>query len=242
MPHGGPDWGTSGKISTVHTIEDLGELAARLGSIVTFDRRGNVIWYDDFESGVHQWIPVLTAGRGSVEWDGNYSLKGGFSAKLTTGNVAGDKITVERWLTTPVLSRIGYELSFKLPVFLDFLHFLIDVYDGTYNHIIQFNWIKATMTWQYWGPDFAYHNLTPIMALSTANDIFHTVKVAADLTTGYYVRLIVNNTVYDLSGKQYRRVGAGFEPHLGLCYDITNDRAAKASSHLDDVIFTQNEP
>jgi len=242
MPHGGPDWSTGGQISTVHTVEDLGELAARLGSIVTHDRRGNITWYDDFESGVHQWVVDKTAGRGSVKWDATLSLRGGFSAKLTTGAIDGDRIMMDKWLTTPVISRLGYELSFDIPLYLDFIHFAIDVYDGEYENVIQFNWIEATKTWQYYGPDTNYHDLSPTMTLATANDIFHTVKVVADLTTGYYVRLIVNSYVYDLTDKQYRKRASGFGPYLGLYYDITNDRATECSGYLDNAILTQNEP
>ena len=55
MGHGYPDYGTQGPVSTVHSIQDLGELAVRLGSIVTFDRRGNVLWLDGFDSGIGAW-------------------------------------------------------------------------------------------------------------------------------------------------------------------------------------------
>jgi len=52
MPRGHPDYGQAGPTSLIATVPDLGELAARLGSNNTWDRRGFILWYDDFEASV----------------------------------------------------------------------------------------------------------------------------------------------------------------------------------------------
>jgi len=52
MAHGTPDWGVTASKKTIYSLHDMGELAVRLGSIVSFDRRGDVIFSDSFQNGL----------------------------------------------------------------------------------------------------------------------------------------------------------------------------------------------
>lgn len=58
MPRGMPDWGEYSPQEVVSKLLDNAELAARLGSPVLFDRRGTVIFMDDFNCGVNHWDTV----------------------------------------------------------------------------------------------------------------------------------------------------------------------------------------
>ncbi|GAI06639.1 unnamed protein product, partial [marine sediment metagenome] len=44
MIHGHADYGAGAPGKTIYSMLDVGELAARLGSPVTSDRAGNVMW------------------------------------------------------------------------------------------------------------------------------------------------------------------------------------------------------
>ena len=55
MARSGPDWGLRGGKATVFPLTDMAELAARLRSIDVYDRAGDVIALDDFQSGIDQW-------------------------------------------------------------------------------------------------------------------------------------------------------------------------------------------
>jgi len=82
VAHGAPDWWGTEQTSTVHLVQDVGELAARLGSIVTFDRRGNVIWLTSFEDG----LQGTSFGVDHVDSKGtlstNRALGGAYSIRL----------------------------------------------------------------------------------------------------------------------------------------------------------------
>ncbi|GAI16225.1 unnamed protein product, partial [marine sediment metagenome] len=111
MTHGGPDWGTPGPLKTIYTLEDMAELVARLGSIVTFDRRGNIIWLDDFEGTLGKW-GIETEGAGySAQLSAEAARSGGFSAKLISPDDEEDRIGLKRWFPLPVESNIGFEFS-----------------------------------------------------------------------------------------------------------------------------------
>ncbi|GAI56753.1 unnamed protein product, partial [marine sediment metagenome] len=80
MAHGQPDFGMYQIAKTIYRLADMGELAVRLGSIVTHDRRGDVIWMDNFDSGIAKWYQFASDDDGLVEWSAERSRSGGFSA------------------------------------------------------------------------------------------------------------------------------------------------------------------
>jgi len=241
MPHGGPDWSTGGQISTVHTVEDLGELAARLGSIVTFDRRGNVIWMDDFESGIEKWMPVEGDAGAALVWSSEHARNGGFSAKLSTDDDTDDDAVMLTALPYPVLSRIGYEFSFLRDNYLKTLRLRIELSTDVETLYAEIEWTAATGIWLY-VDDTGFYNLTPPTEFPIEYSIFNTVKLVADYVKKEYVRLIVNNTVFDLSGKTLWSGLPLTDPSIIMNIIIVTSSNDVATLYTDDVIITQNEP
>jgi hypothetical protein len=240
MPHAGPDWGTYAPVSTIYSLQDLGELAARLGSIDTFDRRGNVIYIENFESGLGLWGISGTTPGYSGRWCPDFHRSGGFCVELNTAAAAGAAVDIEGYLPYPSKSRLGIELHFNHTARVAKAEFLIEVYDGVnlYEAYIQL----VGSTWQYWGDDHAWHNLSPTTDLMT-NQIFHAFKLVFDLTTGKFVRLIVDTTIFDLSTHNIYKTGSSNAPCIYFIYEITSSIFAQAAyAWLDDLILTQNEP
>lgn len=243
MPSGQPDFGLYAPTETIVGLSDLGELAARLGSPVTFDRRGNIIWMDDFESGIEKWYVDSAAGGENLLWVPTYSKSGGFCAKAITDAHADDDIRVTVALPYPALSRIGFEYSFRLGSNIKEIHIINQLYNGTNLIVGLLRWTAATKTWAYLD-DSGYHDLTPTIDFrSTAPIPFNTLKLVCDFTTRMYVRLIANNTTYDLSSNTLRvGPGAGIPPHLSERVAIYTNANASADIYIDDAIVTQNEP
>lgn len=223
-----------------YAMADLGELAARLGSIVTFDRRGNVIWTDDFQSGVNKWW-LEGASTSTFTWSSRTSNGNGFCGELATNaNLYGDAdIYVSR--PFPVLSKMGFEFSFCLDQYLLELYLDVTLYDGTnyYNGVVK--WINASDKCQCGGND-----LSPTIDLMESSSSLHdfywnTIKLVIDFTTKKYVRLIVNDVTYDLtsysltsSSSSYRMVNV----HISIMNNSTNITIL----YLGNMIITQNEP
>lgn len=242
MVHGGPDFGIYHPKSTVISIEDLGELAVRLGSIVNFDRKGDVLWLDDFEDGIDKWVKVLTAGRGSVEWSAAHSHNKGFSALLTSGATDGDVIGLLKYLPIPVFTKIGFEVSFTIDANIKFIDFIFYIALQDDRHYARIRHIVATNTWRYYDWEGEYQDLSPTVRLYKRDEFFHTVKFVFDLTTQYYSHLKVNDTIFDLSSYKYRRTGGNGSFECSFYIRVENNAAVKATSHIDNAIITQNEP
>ncbi|GAJ22875.1 unnamed protein product, partial [marine sediment metagenome] len=119
MPRGQPDYGGHAAKEITGSLSDMAELATRLGSIVTFDRRGDVAFLDDYESGIEKWVESHAEGTewGTVGLSARAAESGSFSTKLVTkGTVDGYAqviYTLPYW--NPINGRLGVEIKFTLP-------------------------------------------------------------------------------------------------------------------------------
>ncbi len=112
MTHTLPDYTTKYKMTNIFSNIDTAELAVRLGSGVIYDRRGNVVDYDDFEHGSLKWDNDFTAHAGTVAVSTDTARSGGKSLKIVTANAVADRMNIYRYVTPTFNTNIGMELSF----------------------------------------------------------------------------------------------------------------------------------
>lgn len=243
MAHGGKDWSTGGQVGTVHTIEDLGELAARLKSIDTFDRRGNVILLDDFESGIEGWeVDGNPAGWTGV-WTAERHRNGGFSLKLTTKPEDEAWVEAFKGYPYPTPSRLGFEFNFIYGLYSESIEFFHDIYDGSNYYRAYVRFIPNTKRWQYLASDgVTWTNLDPAYDIIQLERMFHTVKLVVDMTTGKYSHLIVNDHTFDMSKISMYTIGSPGTHRIYSTFKIIADRNDTAYTYIDDFIGTINEP
>jgi len=236
-------------VGPVYTSTDIAELAARLGSIVTFDRRGNVTFLDDFEGTLGKW-DFLTGIEGfRAEISPDFTRSGSFSAKLTTG--ANRKQLMYCYRPFPVLSKQGFEFSFAYSD-MEEIQMDMQINKGDYVHFASAKWIRAEKKCQYCDDGEIYRDLSPLVrpksssfAGATGRAVFNTIKLVVDSVTDEYVRLILNDTIYDLSGlRLFNWVAAGdaidatwMAPMIWFTSTVVSQVI-----YIDDVILTQNEP
>ena len=226
----------------VYSVTDLGELAARLGSIVTFDRRGDVVWLDDFESGVGKWLPVTSGVGAGVVVSNSYARNGLYSCELTAGTTMAQVATIQRVLPYPVLSRMGFECSFAFDSNLAEIYLTFDMFDGASQHIAEVRYDYVNKKLQYRDSDNNWQDIATSLDLRQSYYPFWVWKLVVDFANEEYVRLVLNETEHKLDGIAYRKTAAG--TIASLRPSITNRGAAAANAvvYVDDVIITQNEP
>lgn len=243
MPHGGPDWGTAGPLSTVYTLEDMAELAARLGSIVTFDRRGNVIFLENFDGSLAKVYPGTGGVGGSIAISNERARHGNFSCKMVTGNTIGDYAYVDAVVSYPVLSKMGLEICLSLPLTANIQDFI--VYLGMYEGLTWWDaavlWDVDSDRWQYWnGSD--YVPLSPPYYYYWGEVPFYHIKLVVDFVNKKFVRLIADHQVYDLEGIAVPSSGVAYPPCVCGGIDISTRVNDVCTAYLDSMIITQNEP
>jgi len=242
MAHGYPDWGIFTSKKTVYALQDMAELAARLGSIITFDRRGDLLWYDDFEENINKWNLTFSGVGANIALSTDTARNGGSSAILTTGDAIGDYAYMDRFIPYPVLSSIGFELSFTTNDNLDFIEFTLAFYDGSFLYIARVRYYPATDKFQYVDSTGTYQDLISDFPLRADVHLFHTMKLTIDMKEGKYRYFIINATTKSLEGVDLWKFSSNIEPHLMVRVYSRSAVAGNQSIYVDDAIITQNEP
>jgi len=114
MPHGAPDWSNVVKYEKVHRLDDMAELVARLGSLVIYDRRGDLVWCDSFEYGLQAWEkdPQGTGAAALVTCEAFRSR--GFCAKMIAGSDGYALVRIARFFPLLIPGKHGCEFSWTL--------------------------------------------------------------------------------------------------------------------------------
>jgi len=242
MAHGTPDWAEERSKSTVYGGIDLAEHANRLGAPFTFDGRGDVLWLDTFKSGVTKWVMTSTGTGSSDGWSAESSEYDGFSAKLVVGTEGWGRGAMLRSFPLPVLSKLGKEFAVNLDADITQLTFDIIVYDGVRITSYPIRYTAATGLFEYQTVGGGFLELSPLKILHTYRHLFHVLKLVIDPTKKEFVRLIVDDTAYNMAGLaaylgaletlKYARVDIG----------VVGTVAENAVAFIDRATLTHNEP
>lgn len=242
MPHGAPDWYQYRRASTTFPIADLAELAARLGSPVTFDRRGDVIFLDSFESGWPTWRTDISPPGGSVSLTPATSHHGGYSLKLTTNNTAFAMTKASRYVPCPHTSRIGFELAFAFETDVRSLWFYLGVWTGSGRSHIQVKYDPPNKELSIYTSAPTWTPIKSNLALAADPEHWHRLKLVADLITNKYVRLLLDDIVLDLSDLAVYSPWSDTAPQAEFQSYVNTNINDHKSTYIDAVIITQDEP
>lgn len=244
MPHGHKDYGGAAPVATVYTLQDMAELAARLGSIVTFDRRGNVIFLEDFQGSLSKVVTYTSGSGGRISISNKKSHFGDFSCEMVTGDQADQYAVVDKCLAYPTLSKIAIEVAWHLPGNHNSkkVNQVMYLYDGAEYWQADVYWDYLTKTWYYLNSDDVYVALSPTVAYREGSTLFHHTKLIADFVNKQYVQLIADNLTYDLTGKALRVLPAAVNAMLDCRFLVYAWEAGCGTAYLGGMIVTQNEP
>jgi len=241
MVHGAPDWKLTSGRKTTFQLRDMGEAAARLDSIVNFDRLGDVVWYDDFETSTLKWKPGGVGTGFSVELSNESAKSGSQSLKLITGSTLARMVQAVHDLPYPVLSGYGMEASFAIGPNIAAIEFWIGAYS-------QQNVIEGAVRYQPQENTIQYRNANADwITFATGVDLYeddltyHTLKLVVDLENAEYVRCRLNEATYDLKEISLRVVSASWTPRTELMVRVYSATEENNYVYVDDVVITQNE-
>lgn len=241
-----PDYSTAAPVGQVpigpiYSSSDVGELAARLGSPVTHDRRGNVIWIDDFEDNLNKWRRVATGTGAGIALSAEQCLWGSQSCKMTTGITTLNTTSLRRDLPYPHLSPAGFAISFTVPP--EDIRIALTV--GLYNGITSYSW-----NIDYQRPLHILRCFTGAGNITFAENVnlyeifpFHFAKIVIDPATGRFVRFTLNSTEYDISAYSGFSAASVTFPALYVAISLFPLVAGvNMTSFVDSAIVTINEP
>ena len=242
MAHGKPDYGVTGGAATVYQMSDLGELAARLGSTITFDRRGDVIWWDDFECGLAKW-PVSLSGTGAAGALSTIRARNGRSSLLLTGGSDANRTAIAVHAEPFArLSRFGFEWSFNLPLAIDYVKGVIFVYDGVNQTFWEWKWSDTLNAVRYLDGATVLDVTAASVDILNGGTQFSTMKLVVDPSANRYVRGLFNNREIDLDGVSGVQFPDAQAARIVLQIEVHSRAGQNDQVYVDDTILTQNEP
>jgi hypothetical protein len=219
-----------------------GELASRLGSIMRYEQRGQVIFMDDFEAALLKW-QTDGSGTGHSETRSNESAKSGdYSVKLVTGNTIGDFASIEKAFPLPRSTRVGVEFSFDFIAGIESINLRAVLYDGTNSYFVEVRYDDPDQKLQYRIGLTTWANAATGIELLSAVPTWHTCKLVFDIATKKYVRLLLDDVEYDLSNVTLHSVAVEMPKCMIVDIETYTATAANKYAYIDDVIITQNEP
>lgn len=243
---------TKGRMQAVLTDpEDLfgnpsymgaGELAARLGSLRYYDRRGDTVFIDDYseDSGYSKWYPLQTDGTCYARRSTERSYHGLYSLELyaPAGKTAYIVYRFEPLLNNVIgfESRSAFKALTTSDVFWD-----VDFYDGTYYSEA---WIRYKEGKLYcYEPGGWTEFATGINIMTSATRmLFHTFKMVVDFNNYKYVRCLFQGIEYDLSGYDVHKTANSDTKQFIVMLGIDPAGSSELTQWIDSIIFTRSEP
>lgn len=242
MARGAPDYSNVLSQQAIYTLLDLGELAARLGSIDVFDRSGNLVWMDDFEGNILQWDSDATGTGGSVALSTTYALRGIQSCKLIAPSDLLRRAFIGRPLAYPMLGRYSFEIAFAVDANLQDLDLMIIQYSVAteYDYRVRYDAVNSLL--KYFDPTGAWVTFASGVQLSSAARLYHVGKITVDMTTHKYVRFILDAEKYDLSNYSPYPTALVSTAYIYVVFTQHSKLGVNATVYVDNALVKQNEP
>lgn len=223
-------------------LSDMGELAVRLGSLVSYDRRGEVVFADGFDLGLSPYA-ASTSGVGAKILIGSiYAGPSGYNCRMTPGTAVDKYALLFRSGTPLIVDNLGLELSFNVSTPFKALGITIHDYSGTIKTDYSLAIACATneLSYESTGPtDIPFAIIPPPI---DGAGVPHTLKMVIARAKSCYLRVLYDDNFYDLSN-----CPAWIAPQISTrsiqftCW-ITSDGVANRLMLANHIILTANEP
>jgi len=235
---GQPDYGMYAPKEVTASISDMGEVAARLGSIVIYDKRGDVVDFDNFEEPVLRWR--IDAGLPeTIQFNSLYPRSGSQCLRLYADGVGSDPMIYSN-ISILGSSRLGFEVSFNNLSGTTDLQFYNQFYSGT--HLLRAGIKVDRLNSLLYIRDAADNWVLYQDLIKLTSPCYYTMKYVVDFSTGYYVRVMFGKLEYDASTIQCYSMVSVAAPQIGRIIQLVTKAAAAGVVDIDDFVQTQAEP
>jgi len=242
MVHGAPDWSNVVKPQQVHRLDDMAELAARLGSIHIWDRRGDCIFIESFEYGLRRWDTQISGTGAYIEITTERFDSKGFSVKMLAGSDEDRLAALYHVHPIPDISTFGWEICFTHHKWIENVELEGIQYLLGEAYIYGLRWNPEKKSLQYYNPSMIWEDVISDIEISADEKLFHHMKLVANFKEFQYKRGILDSYTVSLGGKQpYHAVGP-WQPAAGIWIRIHSKNGYNAKSYIDSIILTINEP
>ena len=226
------------------------ELAARLGSPMLYERRGSMLYHDDYESPTLKFTTIIPAGSTATATRSNdTAFMGTTSLKLVTGAVIQDFVAVRYiYMDFNDKTKVGEMVSFasaqtQADGFWTII-VLMDFFDGLGNQYrAQINYVPGQGKLDLVTAGGVVVNISNTLSFTADVLSWCAVKLVVDLNKKQYVRFVIFGQAFDISGNAMRLLVAPGQPRrLEYSFYLRADQAVSKTVYVDNHIMTDSEP
>jgi len=217
------------------------ELAARTGSLMSYDGRGQYQYGYDFSGGLTSWITQALGTGAAVSLTPETYERGGYSVRLTGGSDGAKQATCYRRIDVMESKTFGFEVGVSIAASIDWLNIIATYRDGTTAHTagVKYDDTNDLLRCRVPGPDWQtfatsyqmYHNASA----------YHVFKFVWDIDAGYYIRALIAGHLYDISAYQILTSADATAPYMDIAVTVQSRVANNDSVNLDYVVLTNQE-
>jgi len=219
----------------------IGELAARLGSPVNWERRGQVTRIMTFESGLSECLTEAFGTGSLVELCPETWQTGGYSCHLQTGEYTDSRADVSIYTDFSPSTTLGFEVAFSIGVKPAHLYFYFSVYDGSYEYRGWLHFVKAASEMRFYNSSAGWSTVDAFLPYEE-DKLFYSVKGVIDIDSGMWKRVLLNGSEYDLSDKVLYKTSFGGSKYAWLCVSAVGNTLGVYHAYVDRMVITVNEP
>jgi hypothetical protein len=242
MVHGTPDWWGQGRKPNTFALNDMAELATRLGSDVNYDRLGECIYIYNGDRGIED-MGTITWGTGAEVYLQNGAAVGnGMMIYLMGGSESMNKAMLEKTIRHPQGDTLGIEIVYSFTEELDYMEIDISDCDGVteYEVIMRYSYTHNTIS--IYQADGTWLTVITNIGYIALNAMTHNLKVVYNVGTGNLVRLLMDDKYYDMSAYSAYYKTTSIISHVQIRFNAVSDVGGSGGVGLHKIILTQNEP
>jgi len=217
------------------------DLVGRLGSPVTWDWRGNVLYMHDFSTG---WGPCFSAVTGTgaaiaiTPERGGY---GGYAVKMTAGSDGTRLARVQLPIGVNPGARVGVAVRFSIYSNTGFVRLMLERWDSPSSPVGYVQIDVADKEIQVYDDTPTWQTLGSVPT-SLGSYCYSWLKLVIDQETGKYERVLYNDTYYDASAYTCSASGIAVEGTMAISVSNYGREGVNDIIYLDQIVITVNEP
>ena len=242
MAHGMPDDSDVESDSNVSKSLDLAELAVRLGALPSYDRRGDVVYWNDFAAGLGILTADTAAGSLAQRLGNVHGIFSGVSLEMQSWDIEDDYAFVQFTVVLLETKTLGLEVLYTWGHLPKSVRLNIEVTVAGTRFLYYVDVLLATGEVLVYNALGAWELAGVFGGISGNTEWLQSAKLVVDLGNLRYARITLNGQTCLLTAYAPYQFSYGGNNAVVAEMRIRATALDYAEAYLAGVILTQNEP
>ena len=231
---GSDQWGQSLRVGNA-------DLVGRLGSPITWDWRGNVLYMHDFSTGYGPCFTAITGTGAAIAIGPERGGYGGYAVKMTAGSDGTRLARVQLPIGVNPGARVGVAARFSIYSNTGYVRLMLERWGDPSSPVGYAQIDVANKVLQVYDNTPGWQTLGSV-PVGLGSFTYSWLKLVIDQDTGKYERVLYNDAYYDASAYTCSASGTAVEGTMAVSVSNYGREGSNDIVYLDQLVLTVNEP